>query len=266
MKKPLQCFAFLFLTFSLSLSSLFAQAPQKMSYQAVIRDATNRLITNSPVGVRISILQGTSTGTAQYVETQTVSTNANGLLTLRIGEGTVVSGSLATVNWAVGPYFIHTETDPTGGTNYTISSTTQFLSVPYALYAEKSGTAGPAGPTGPKGDKGDKGDDGDIGATGATGAAGANGATGAMGAAGPTGATGTNGVDGATGAKGDKGDKGDDGAIGATGVAGPTGSTGATGDKGDKGDKGDDGAMGATGATGTNGTNGATGATGVAGP
>jgi hypothetical protein len=112
-----------------------AQAPQKMSYQAVIRNSTNTLITSTEVGMRISILQGTSTGTAVYVETQTPNTNTNGLASLEIGSGTIISGDFSAINWANGPYFIKTETDPSGGTNYTISGTSELLSVPYALFS-----------------------------------------------------------------------------------------------------------------------------------
>ena len=134
MKKIYSILAGLLLT-----ASVFAQAPQKMSYQAVIRNSSNALITSTPVGMKISILQGSPTGTAVYVETQTPSTNANGLVSLEIGTGTVVFGNFTTIDWAMGPYFIKTETDPTGGTSYTIVGTSQLMSVPYALFAEKAG-------------------------------------------------------------------------------------------------------------------------------
>lgn len=120
-------------------ASIFAQAPNKMSYQAVIRNNSKQLITNQTVGMRISIIQGTSTGPAVYVETQTPTTNANGLATIEIGNGTVVLGTFATINWANGPYYVKTETDPNGSANYTIFGVSQLLSVPYALYAAKSG-------------------------------------------------------------------------------------------------------------------------------
>jgi microcystin-dependent protein len=125
--------------------SVFAQSPQKMSYQSVIRNASGGLITNSPVGMRIQILQGSEFGTAVYVETQTPTTNANGLATLEIGTGTVVSGNFSTIDWANGQYFLKTETDPLGGTSYTITGTSQLLSVPYALYAESSNSGIPVG-------------------------------------------------------------------------------------------------------------------------
>ena len=127
-------------------ASTFAQAPEKMSYQAVIRDATGNLISNQAVGIQISILQTTVEGTAVYVETQTPTTNTNGLLSLEIGTGTIVTGSFTAIDWSADSYFIKTETDPTGGTNYTITGTSQLLSVPYALYAKTSGNgAGPEG-------------------------------------------------------------------------------------------------------------------------
>jgi uncharacterized protein (TIGR02145 family) len=119
-------------------ASVFGQVPQKMSYQAVIRNSSDQLVTNHSVGMRISILQGSSNGTAVYVETQTPITNSNGLATLEIGGGTVVTGTFASINWSTGVYFIKTETDPAGGTSYTITGTSQLLSVPYALYSKKT--------------------------------------------------------------------------------------------------------------------------------
>ena len=123
-------------------ASVWAQAPQKMSYQAVIRNSSNALITSTPVGMQISILQGSPTGTAVYVETQTPSTNANGLVSLEIGTGTVITGTFSAINWAAGPYFIKTETDPTGGTAYTIAGTNELMSVPYALFSANAGVGG----------------------------------------------------------------------------------------------------------------------------
>jgi hypothetical protein len=113
-----------------------AQAPDKMSYQAVIRDAENQLVTDQPVGMQVSILQGSVNGTAVYVETHASTTNANGLVSIEIGAGTLVSGDFTILDWAGGPYFIKTETDPEGGTNYTITGVSQLLSVPYALHAK----------------------------------------------------------------------------------------------------------------------------------
>ncbi|MBX7203994.1 MAG: tail fiber domain-containing protein [Bacteroidia bacterium] len=125
----------------------FAQSPDKMSYQAVIRNNSNALVTNTTVGMRISIIQGSLFGASVYVETQTPATNANGLISIEIGSGTPVNGTMAAINWANGPYFIKTETDPTGGTNYTITGTSQLLSVPYALYAKKTGFDGDSSAT-----------------------------------------------------------------------------------------------------------------------
>ena len=133
--------------------SILAQAPQKMSYQAIIRNTTNQLVVNQLVGMRISIIQGSQNGTAVYSETHSQTTNANGLLSLEVGTGTVQTGTFSSINWVNGPYFIKTETDPLGGTNYTITGSSQLLSVPYAFYAENSGSSTP-GPRGPQGNPG----------------------------------------------------------------------------------------------------------------
>ena len=162
-------------------ASVWAQAPEKMSYQAVIRNSSNTLIVSTPVGMKISVLQGTSTGTAVYVETHTATTNANGLVSVEMGNGTVVSGAFNTINWANGPYFIKTETDPTGGTNYTIAGTSQFLSVPYALFSA-NGTPGATGAQGPIGLTGPQGIQGIAGINGTDGTNGTNGVNGAEGA------------------------------------------------------------------------------------
>ena len=116
--------------------SSFAQSPELMSYQAVIRNSTGQLISEQPVGMRIKILSKTNVGTVVYSETHTVTTNKNGLATIKIGAGTVISGSISSIDWSDGPYFLQTETDPAGGTAYSIIFVSQMLSVPYALHAK----------------------------------------------------------------------------------------------------------------------------------
>ena len=266
-----------------------AQAPQKMSYQAVIRNASNNILANTTVGMRISILQGSPTGTPLYVELQTPTTNVNGLVSLEIGGGLEVLGPFSSINWASGgPFYIKTETDVAGGTRYTITGTTQLLSVPFALYALTSGSgggsqgpagptgpqgpqgiAGPAGPTGPQGAQGAQGiagPTGPQGPIGATGPAGATGAQGPQGIAGPTGPTGPAGTAGATGAQGPQGIAGPTGPTGPIGATGPAGATGAQGPQGIAGPAGPTGPIGATGPAGANGANGLDGATGPQGP
>lgn len=94
------------LTHLLISSSLWAQSPEKMSYQAVIRNSSNALVVNQAVGMQISILQGTVGGTSVYTETQIPSTNANGLVSIEIGKGIVQTGDFSAIDWANGPYFI----------------------------------------------------------------------------------------------------------------------------------------------------------------
>jgi hypothetical protein len=242
MKKIYSIVAGLLLT-----ASVFGQAPQKMSYQAVIRNSSSALVTSTSVGMKISVLQGSSTGTVAYSETQTISTNANGLVSLEIGSGSPLAGTFAGINWATGPYFIKTETDPTGGTTYSITGTSQLMSVPYALFSA-SGTTGAQGIQGIQGLPGANGTNGTIGATGLTGA---------------TGDAGTNGANGLEGATGDAGTNGANGLDGATGAAGTNGANGLDGAPGAAGTNGTNGLDGATGAAGTNGTAGLTGAAGL---
>ena len=124
----------------LTTATTFAQAPESMSYQAVFRDASSALVSSQAVGMQISVLQGGALGTAVYVETQSSTTNPSGLVSIPIGMGNVVSGDFSTIDWSVGPYFIKTETDLTGGSNYTMAITSQLLSVPYALHAKTAGS------------------------------------------------------------------------------------------------------------------------------
>ncbi len=117
------------------LQQAVAQSPQKMNYQAVVRNDGNELVTDTQVGIQIKIFQGSADGTLVYEETQTPTTNANGLLTIEIGGQT----GFDTIMWADGPYFIETGIDPEGGTDYAaIQGTSPLLTVPYALHAKSA--------------------------------------------------------------------------------------------------------------------------------
>src|SRR5574344_16243 len=131
MKKLFTILLAVFLT-----ATVWAQSPNKMSYQAVIRNSSDALVTNTQIGLEVNIRQGTTSGTVVYTETQTPTTNANGLVSIEIGGGS----GFNTIDWANGPYFIETKTDPAGGTNYSITGTSQLLSVPYSLYAKTAET------------------------------------------------------------------------------------------------------------------------------
>jgi len=196
---------FIIINCQLSIVNSFGQTPQAIPYQAVSRDIAGNVNANQNISLRFSIRDNSSNGNIVYSETQTKTTNALGLFTANIGEGIVVSGTFATIDWGVGAKFIQVEMDALGGTSYIDMGTQQMLSVPYALHAKTADVPGLPGATGPQGP---------IGLTGATGATGLQGPIGLTGPVGPIGATGLTGPVGP---------------IGATGLTGPAGPTGATG-------------------------------------
>jgi hypothetical protein len=120
-----------FIFFLLSFN-LFSQ-PQGFNYQAVVLNASGNVVASHLVGFRFSILD--SGGSSAYTETQSATTNAQGMVSLVIGAGTLVSGDFTTIDWSVGGYSLKVEMDPAGGTNYTLTDTKLLQSVPYALYA-----------------------------------------------------------------------------------------------------------------------------------
>ena len=128
----------LFLILDFQLIAQSQGAPESMNYQAVIRDGSGNIVASQSVGIRIDILQGSASGTSVYQETFTTTTNAYGSIAIQIGTGTVVSGTFSTIDWGANLYFVETAVDISGGNTYSTISTTQFVSVPYALYAKSS--------------------------------------------------------------------------------------------------------------------------------
>ncbi|HOE05812.1 MAG TPA: hypothetical protein PLZ52_11385 [Bacteroidales bacterium] len=116
----------------------FAQSPEAISYQAMARNSMGVVLANQSVSFRISLLQGSITGTAVYKERHAVSTNQFGLANLEIGSGTILSGSFSGIDWGANTYYLKVELDPTGGTNYQAMGVSQLLSVPYSLYSKES--------------------------------------------------------------------------------------------------------------------------------
>lgn len=278
-----------------------AQAPEKMSFQAVVRDDSNNLISNSQVGMKVEMLQGSDTGTLVYEEIHTPMTNLNGLVSFEIGAGDIIFGSLSEIDWSQGPYFIKTQTDPNGGSNYSIEGVSELLSVPYALYAlngnegaagtdgngivsvteNNNGTftlifddettfttsdlTGPQGPKGETGSPGEQGPQGIAGPKGEKGDEGKQGPAGPQGEQGPRGEIGPQGPIGIHGEKGAKGEPGNDGLIGPQGPKGDKGDSGLQGSQGPEGLQGPAGPQGEQGPKGEKGDQGTQGIPGPAG-
>jgi hypothetical protein len=117
-----------------------AQTPQKFNYQAIIRDANGQVLANHTLGLQFSILSGSETGAVAYSERQQVTTHSNGLVTLAIGDGTVVSGQMDNIDWGNNSYFLSVAIDLNNNDNYTNLGVSQLLTVPYAMYAQKAKT------------------------------------------------------------------------------------------------------------------------------
>ena len=118
-------------------TALYAQSPHAFKYQTILRDNSNALIINQPVGILVTILSGSTTGAVVYQETHAVGTNDYGLVNLSIGGGTPVSGFLFTdIDLGSNSHFLQIDIDVTGGSSYQFLGSTQLLSVPYALHAE----------------------------------------------------------------------------------------------------------------------------------
>ena len=232
----------------LALPSNAQQVPQRLMHQSVLRNNQGQLVANQNVSVRISILQGSAVGSAVYSELHQVQTNANGLMTLKVGDGQAVLGQFGQISWALGPYFLQTEVDIAGGSQYGLTQTTELMSVPFALLAQQSLTPGPAGPQGPVGPAGPAGNDGAVGPQGPAGPAGNDGAVG------PQGPAGSDGAVGPQGPVGPAGPAGNDGAVGPQGPAGSDGAVGPQGPAGPVGPAGNDGAVGPQGPAGPQGS------------
>ncbi len=131
----------LFILLLIAVLTITAQPPQAFKYKAIALDKSGRLILNQQVAMRISILKGSETGIAVYVETHTPFTNLFGIIELEIGKGTPELGTISAIDWGASDYYIKIEMDPKnkgkghGNEGYTVIGTSQLLSVPYALYA-----------------------------------------------------------------------------------------------------------------------------------
>ncbi len=121
----------------ISATTAMAQAPEAFSYSGIARN-NGQVVSNTTIGLQLSILQGTPTGTAVYTETQSATTDTAGYFSVSVGMG-VSTDTFSNIDWANGNHYLKVGMDTSGGNNYTDIGTTQLLSVPYALYAKNAG-------------------------------------------------------------------------------------------------------------------------------
>lgn len=118
----------------------FGQAPQKINFQSILRNTNGEIIANKAVSLKISILSGSINGSSVYTETHSKTTDPAGLISLQIGNGTVLSGIFASIDWGSTAHFLKLEADFSGGSNFVVLGTQELMSVPHALYASKTDT------------------------------------------------------------------------------------------------------------------------------
>ncbi len=118
-----------------SVATAFAQVPASFNYQAVVRNSSGEILANKTVSFRISLLQGSKTGAVVYSETHKLSTNEFGLVNLKIGKGTKLSGNFAPADWG-DVIFTKVEIDPAGGSSFSELATSELSSVPFAFKAQ----------------------------------------------------------------------------------------------------------------------------------
>jgi len=207
-------------------SFLFSQAPQAFKYQSIIRNINGTPMSNTNIGIRASVHEGSATGLSVYQESHASTTNQFGLINLEIGNGTSITGNFSSIAWSTGTKWMEIEAD--FGSGYISMGTSQLLSVPFAL----NFVPGPAGENGTNGVDGLNGTNGVDGIDGVTGQNGIDGTNGTNGVDGLNGTNGVNGIDGVTGQNGIDGATGTNGNAGLNGTNGVNGIDGATGQTG----------------------------------
>ena len=115
-----------------------AQAPQGIPYQAVARNSSGAILASTAIRVRFTIHDSIATGAIVYRETFNPTTTSQGMFSVNVGAGTVVSGTFSSINWGTNSKFMQVEIDPAGGTSYIDMGTSQMMSVPYALFSNSA--------------------------------------------------------------------------------------------------------------------------------
>jgi len=230
-------------------SVAISQVPAAFNYQGIASNSAGETIKNSPLGLKISIIENDINAQPVYQEINNTSTTSIGHFSIKVGRGEVTIGDFEDINWQADNHFLQIEMDIDGGDNYTVQFLAPLTAVPFAYVVNSSdnspqgrmgemgdeGNPGPKGPQGAQGPSGQAGPQGPIGPRGGQGPPGFNGpdgATGPQGPQGPTGAQGADGVDGAQGPQGPQGPQGAPGPNGIQGVQGPAGDRGVPGEQG----------------------------------
>jgi uncharacterized protein (TIGR02145 family) len=129
---------------ALLISSKLMSQTTGLNFQGIARNPNGIILASQNISLRFSILNASTSGTVEYIETRLVVTNAQGIFSIVIGDGSGTSnlGTYALIDWKQTPKFLKVEMDPAAGSNFTLMGTTQLQTVPYANFSNYSATAG----------------------------------------------------------------------------------------------------------------------------
>lgn len=118
-----------------------AQVPQNIKYQAAARDVDNTPIKNREIAIRLTVLKGNPQGEEVYRELHQATTSDLGIFSFYIGNGVADISDFEMIEWGANDFFLQIEMDADGDGVFSLMGISQFVSVPYALYAEQAGSA-----------------------------------------------------------------------------------------------------------------------------
>ena len=120
---------------------------QGINFQGVARSANGVILASQKISLKLSIITGTATTSPDYVETRSVSTNAQGIFSIVVGDTGAIStiGTYASISWKTSTKFLKVEMDPNNGTSFISMGTTPLQYVPFSYYSNGVDAANVAG-------------------------------------------------------------------------------------------------------------------------
>jgi len=107
-----------FLIISSLLFRVYGKEHSLYIYKATIKNDSNIIFSDRIVNVKLSILKGSFSGEPIYIEQQKTKSDEDGDIQIEIGKGLVEKGNFTLIDLSKGNFWLQSEIDPFGGTNY----------------------------------------------------------------------------------------------------------------------------------------------------